>query len=96
MIDYTPKKPRTIFTGFSNKYSKQTKKVAISNPVKSGYSPRETIKYPSRVTAGGGTSLKDSPRYTGDKMLGVTILHKSCLQPVFNSQEAIDAASMRR
>lgn len=34
--------------------------------------------------------------YTGDAVLGITILHKSCLQPVFNQQEAIDAAKMRR
>jgi len=34
--------------------------------------------------------------YTGDKMLGITVLHKSCLQPVFSQQEAIDAATMRR
>lgn len=34
--------------------------------------------------------------YTGDKMIGVSILHKSCLQPVFNEQAAKDAASMRR
>lgn len=50
----------------------------------------------SRVTAGGSTALKATQTYTGDKMIGVTILHKSCLQPVFNQQEAIDAASMRR
>lgn len=36
------------------------------------------------------------PRYTGTEIIGVTVLHKSCLQPVFNQQEAIDAASMRR
>lgn len=34
--------------------------------------------------------------YTGDKVVGVTVLHKSCLQPVFNEQAAKDAASMRR
>ena len=34
--------------------------------------------------------------YTGDKMLGITVLHKSCLRPVFSQQEAIDAATMRR
>lgn len=34
--------------------------------------------------------------YTGDSCIGVTILHKSCLQPVFSKQEAVDAAKMRR
>lgn len=34
--------------------------------------------------------------YTGTEMLGITVLHKSCLQPVFSQEAAIDAASMRR
>lgn len=34
--------------------------------------------------------------YTGDKCIGVTVMHKSCLQPVFNKEEAVDAAKMRR
>ena len=44
----------------------------------------------------GAVTSKQSQQYTGDKMLGVTILHKSCLQPVFSQQAAIDAANMRR
>ena len=50
---------------------------------------------PSRVTPGGSTAPVHKV-YTGTKVLGVTIVHKSCLQPVFNQQEAIDAANMRR
>ena len=50
---------------------------------------------PSKVTAGGSTAPIHKV-YTGNKILGVTIVHKSCLQPVFNQQEAIDAAHMRR
>lgn len=34
--------------------------------------------------------------YTGTEMLGITVLHKSCLQPVFSQEAAIDAATMRR
>lgn len=41
-------------------------------------------------------ALKEQIKYTGDKMLGVTVLHKSCLQPVFNQEAAVDAAKMRR
>lgn len=44
----------------------------------------------------GAVSSKPSPQYTGNAVMGITILHKSCLQPVFNQQEAIDAATMRR
>jgi hypothetical protein len=34
--------------------------------------------------------------YTGDNCLGVAILHKSCLQPVFNTESVKDIAKMRR
>ena len=44
----------------------------------------------------GPVSSKPAPRYTGSEILGITILHKSCLQPVFNQQAAVDAANMRR
>lgn len=58
---------------------------------------RETQKIPSRDTGHtGAVRTKDIPQYTGDRVMGVTIVHKSCLQPVFNKQEAIDAAKMRR
>lgn len=39
---------------------------------------------------------KEAPVYTGDSMLGISIIHKSCLQPIFNHQDAIDVAKMRR
>ena len=55
-----------------------------------------THHIPSRNTGDGIASSKPAPQYTGSEMIGVTILHKSCLQPVFNEQEAKDAASMRR
>lgn len=44
----------------------------------------------------GVCNSKQTPAYTGEKMLGVSIIHKSCLQPVFNEAAAVDAASMRR
>jgi hypothetical protein len=44
----------------------------------------------------GPVSSKPNPVYTGTEILGITIVHKSCLQPVFNQQEAVDAATMRR
>ena len=44
----------------------------------------------------GPVSSKPAPKYTGSEILGITILQKSCLQPVFNQQAAVDAANMRR
>jgi len=59
--------------------------------------PRATrLDIPSLLTPGGDCNLKETPKYTGDKMIGISIIHKSCLQPIFSQQEAIDAASMRR
>lgn len=57
---------------------------------------RETSRPPSRVTHGGDTSLKTANKYTGSEMIGVSIIHKSCLQPIFSREAAVDAASMRR
>jgi hypothetical protein len=56
---------------------------------------RETQKIKSLSTPGGSTAAVHKV-YTGDQVLGITIVHKSCLQPVFTQQEAIDAANMRR
>ena len=57
---------------------------------------RETQHIPSLVTPGGSTAAKEIHVYTGDKMIGISIIHKSCLQPVFSKEAAMDAASMRR
>lgn len=57
---------------------------------------RESVHIASRSTGMGSATLKEQPRYTGDRVIGVSIIHKSCLQPVFSQQEAVDAASMRR
>jgi len=58
---------------------------------------REYNRLPSLSTSGNNSaSLKSAQKYTGDKVLGVSIIHKSCLQPIFSQQEAVDVASMRR
>ena len=57
---------------------------------------RATTSPPSLVTPGGSTSLKETPVYTGDQMIGISIIHKSCLQPIFSKEAAVDVASMRR
>lgn len=57
---------------------------------------RQTTRPPSLVTPGGSTAPKEIMQYTGNEMLGISIIHKSCLQPVFSKEAATDAASMRR
>ena len=59
---------------------------------------RQTPKIPSLNNGidSGVAALKAAPVYTGDKVLGVAVMHKSCLQPIFNEQAAKDSAAMRR
>lgn len=39
---------------------------------------------------------KEEKRYTGDKLIGIAVMHKSCLQPIFTKESAKDSANMRR
>ncbi len=53
--------------------------------------------YKSAEVVSCNTSKADTNVYTGErKLLGISTLHKSCLQPVFDKQTAIDNANMRR
>lgn len=51
---------------------------------------------PSRGDGKGVAAAKDIKQYTGTEMVGISIIHKSCLQPVFSQEAATDAANMRR
>lgn len=55
-------------------------------------------QYPSVVCTGLAVCAKKEARaYSGEqKLLGIATLHKSCLQPIFDKQIAIDVANMRR
>ena len=56
---------------------------------------RSTAHIPSLSTPGGSTSTVHKV-YTGTEVIGIAVMHKSCLQPVFSQQEAQDSARMRR
>jgi hypothetical protein len=51
---------------------------------------------PSRGDNSGVGASREVKQYTGSEMVGISIIHKSCLQPIFNQQAAVDVASMRR
>jgi hypothetical protein len=52
---------------------------------------------PSRDTGhSGAVKSRDIPKYTGTKMLGIGVMHKSNGVPIFSDQEAKDISSMRR
>lgn len=44
----------------------------------------------------GAVSSKPTQQYTGNSVLGIAIMHKSCLQPIFSQEAAVDSAHMRR
>ena len=51
---------------------------------------------PSRNTGDGIGASKPTQQYTGTKMLGIGVMHKSNSVPNFSDQEAHDIATMRR
>jgi len=58
---------------------------------------RDTTSHIKSHDSGASVAAKkENPVYTGNKVLGVSIVHKSCLQPVFSDEQAKDFASMRR
>jgi hypothetical protein len=78
-----------------NPYQKQSKqKFKEFNPSKPVV--RETKFIESLQTNKGSTSKIETTKYTGDKLIGIGVLHKSCLQPIFSQQDATDIARMRR
>lgn len=44
----------------------------------------------------GAVASKQTPTYTGTKMIGIGVMHKSNSVPIFSDEEAIDIAKMRR
>jgi hypothetical protein len=57
---------------------------------------REGTRHPSLSTPGGSTAAKESQRYSGTRIKGVALMHKSNYAPVYDDQDAIDMAHMRR
>lgn len=55
-----------------------------------------TNHIPSRNTGDGIASAKPVPQYTGTKMLGIGVMHKSNSVPIFSDEEAVEIATMRR
>ena len=55
-----------------------------------------THSIPSRNTGDGIATSKPVPQYTGTKMLGIGVMHKSNSVPIFSDEEAVDISKMRR
>jgi hypothetical protein len=59
---------------------------------------RETPHYPSLGDGIGNGLAKETPKYTGDEIMGIATMHKSNAVPIRKSdkQGAVDIANMRR
>lgn len=70
-----------------------------TSPVVNTTFVRETPEYNSVNTQGGSTGNPVTQKpllYTGDRVKGISLMHKSCFQPVFSDTEAKEHAQMRR
>jgi hypothetical protein len=95
--------------GRGKKTSKKTQDRAIGTKASSvrGVSPTqdravrpvsavESAPEKSQLWVTGACAIKPSPTYTGTKIIGIAVLHKSCLQPMFSEKELLEVAKMRR
>ena len=57
---------------------------------------RSTSHIPSRNTGDGIANTKQTPKYTGTKIIGIGTMHKSNAVPIFSDEEAQDISKMRR
>lgn len=71
--------------------------LSIGFPSMSAPAGREYVPGPLKAKdMRGSTAPSQSFEYTGDKLVGIALMHKSCFQPVFSEQAAKDSAQMRR
>lgn len=75
------------------KASQRAAKPAFVDPVPYRRSVRDI---PSLDTGGGSTTKRTAPVYTGTAIVGLSIMHKSNIVPVFSRQDAEDISKMRR
>ena len=71
---------------------KSCKTLVVAN----NYRLNATSHIPSLETNMCDTSRKEAPKYTGDNLLGIAVMHKSNLVPVFKKEQAIEISRMRR
>lgn len=81
---------------FSGKQIDKKSKVENSFP---SYAPppgRETPKFQSLPFSGAVCAKPQQKVYTGSKMKGIGVMHKSNSVPIFSDEEAVEISKMRR
>lgn len=101
------KKLQADFDKMMQRHAKPLERGAVAKGAKSaakamskrGRPMLERTRVPDAMSLDTGhasTALKAQPMYTGDKVLGVALMHKSSYAPVFSTEDAHDIAKMRR
>ena len=78
--------------------SKKEVKIEKKKPLKYNLGVPEdwsTKHLPSVETTRGNATKTDDKVYTGDKILGIAVMHKSSMVPIFSQEEAVNVARMR-
>jgi len=79
------------------KYGPTSKQLKTSNQLEYKLTGRVTQEVKSKDTGHtGAVTVKQTPKYTGTKILGIGTMHKSNAVPIFNDDEAKSISSMRR
>ena len=68
---------------------------SIAVPQGSPWRKDEVAPTPGKFVKG-FAAKKQPGQYTGTEVVGIAVMHKSCLQPVFSQSEAEESAKMRR
>lgn len=87
-----------ILKKYDVKAESKSKKTQLrhNSPTVIIHASRDTSVFPS-VDSGYGIAVKkESPKYTGDSMIGIGQLHKSNAVPIFKAEDAIEISRMRR
>lgn len=79
---------------------RQGKANTETKSIKDPFKPERYIR-PSPIIPSSGDQVGHIPAkpvmsYSGERIIGIAVLHKSCLQPISSRQEAEDVAKMRR
>ena len=75
----------------------KVKTKAVFGPMHATTLVRQTTQKPSEETFSKDNGTYKQPKeYTGDRLLGIGMLHKSNLVPIFSKDEAIEISTMRR
>jgi hypothetical protein len=78
-------------------HMRRKKNIALRPVVQTGVYRRETPNYPSVTDTGVSVAEKRERNiYTGDKLIGIGMMHKSNLVPIFSEEHARDVSNMRR